>query len=361
MKKKYTTAKYKKRNQRRGLNRLRRTLIYKEWRKNRNKTFLGVNKKSKQEYLYVKKFNEVSAPLDFSFLNQPIEVIKFINKLKTLYKKRQKTLINLKKIKSFDYPAVTVLVSVMFRFKANNIPFNVYYPSNNDLKKILIKSEFFKYLQRPIGNKIEYTIGKKTQMFTRANKQVSPELGLLVMAEASQTIWGEKKTCKGMQRVFLELMQNTNNHASLKGKGKKHWWLSINHDKEGNKVSFVFVDYGIGIFESLNSKPLKSKWFGWSEKISSMINEKQGNEKLLELLVTGQLHRSVTGQHFRGKGLPGIKEVSDRNQISNLYIISNDVFANVSNNIYTSLSEDFSGTFVYWELNNQNQNSAWIS
>jgi len=72
------------------------------------------------------------------------------------------------------------------------------------------------------------------------------------------------------------------------------------------------------------------------------------------------MHLTVTGQHFRGKGLPGIKEVLDRNQISNLHIISNDVFTNVQNDNYHLLNNEFSGTFVSWELNESNQNLKWI-
>ena len=69
---------------------------------------------------------------------------------------------------------------------------------------------------------------------------------------------------------------------------------------------------------------------------------------------------TVTGKHFRGKGLPGIKQVLDREQISNLSIISNNVNANMKNNKYLKLKNQFSGTFVAWELNESNVNSKWI-
>ena len=78
------------------------------------------------------------------------------------------------------------------------------------------------------------------------------------------------------------------------------------------------------------------------------------------MLLEGDMHMSVTGQHFRGKGIPGIKQVLDRKQISNLSIISNDVTADVTNNIYLKLNNQFSGTFIAWELNESNINSKWI-
>ena len=154
-------------------------------------------------------------------------------------------------------------------------------------------------------------------------------------------------------------MHNTNNHAVPTKKGVKHWWLCVNHDKINNKVSFIFVDYGIGIFESLKYKPYDSKWHGVLEKIVALFKY-GGNAYILKKLLDGVIHMTVTGQHFRGKGLPGIKQVMERNQISNLHLISNNVYADVSKNIYKKLTNSFSGTLAYWELNQNNVNSEWI-
>lgn len=306
------------------------------------------------------KSNNVTPPKYFSFIEKPEETIRFINRLEELYLKRKNVFVNLKKITYLDYSAVTILVSVMFSFKSRKIPFNGNFPDDPNLRKLLIDSDFFKYLNKPIGKKIEYTLGKENQIFTRANKEVNSELGYFVMIEASETIWGTKRTCKGLQRTLLELMQNTNNHADINKKGEKHWWLSVNHDKSNKKVSFIFVDYGVGIFESLKNKPVGNKWYGLFEKIRDRLTL-GGNPEIFKLLLDGEIHRTVTGQHFRGKGLPGIKEVLERNQISNLLVISNDVFSDVSANKHNKLNAQFSGTFVAWELNEKNVNQEWIS
>jgi hypothetical protein len=306
----------------------------------------------------LKTYKVISAPLHFSLLQNTEETIVFIRKLERLYLDKERVFVDLEKITYLDYSAVTVLVSVMFSFKARNIKFNGNFPKDFALKKMLVDSEFFKYLKKPVNEKLEYTIGKENQIFTRANKEVNSELGLVVMIEATQTIWNSKRVCKGLQRTLLELMQNTNNHASTKGKGEMHWWLSVNHDKANKKVSFVFVDYGVGIFESLKHKPKENKWYGWADKLKDKVLH-GGNYEVLKLLLEGEMHLTVTGQHFRGKGLPGIKEVMDRGQISNLVIISNNVFADVSNKKYLKLRKQFSGTFVTWELNEMNKNIEW--
>lgn len=360
MKKIYTTSSYKIRNNKRAKRFLKRRLVSKQKRKNKNHKGQGKSKEVRQEERLISNFTKITAPKHFSFVEKPEETIKFINKLEKLYLNRTSVFVNLKDITFLDYSAVTILVSVMFSFKTRNIQFNGNFPKNGDLARLLINSDFFKYLNKPIGKKIEYALGKENQIFTRANKEVNSELGYIVMAEASTTIWGEKRTCKGLQRTLLELMQNTNNHADINKKGEKHWWLSVNHDRSNKKVSFIFIDYGVGIFESLKHKPNDNKWFGWLEKIKNRLVYGD-NSEIFKLLLEGQMHLTVTGQHFRGKGLPGIREVLSRNQICNLRIISNNVFSDVANEKYIKLNEEFSGTFVTWELNENNKNIKWIT
>ncbi len=339
---------------------MERRLASKQKSKSKNLKGQCKSKELRQEEKFISNYTKITAPKHFSFVEKPEETIKFINKLEKLYLNRSSVFVNLKDITYLDYSAVTILVSVMFSFKTRNIKFNGNFPKNGDLAKLLINSDFFKYLNKPIGEKIEYALGKENQIFTRANKEVNSELGYVVMAEASTTIWGQKRTCKGLQRTLLELMQNTNNHADINKKGEKHWWLSVNHDKKNKKVSFIFIDYGVGIFESLKHKPNDNKWYGWFDKIKTRL--KYGdNAEIFKLLLEGQMHLTVTGQHFRGKGLPGIREVFSRNQISNLRIISNNVFSDLDNDKYYKLNEEFSGTFVSWELNENNINIKWIA
>ena len=80
------------------------------------------------------------------------------------------------------------------------------------------------------------------------------------------------------------------------------------------------------------------------------------NAELLQLIMDGTLHRTATGKPYHGKGLPGINKARERNQISNLNIITNNVHANLDSNEFRIIPNSFSGTFVYWELNQQNLN-----
>lgn len=370
MKKLYTTSNHKLYNKRIAKKLFLRSLVSKSKKKTRNKykhrrIELEEYKRAKDEIKKLEyidkqyKFEEVEAPKKFSFIANPEEVSKFIQELENFYSNEKNVSLSLKNITDLDYSAVTILLSIMVLFKSKNLKFRGNFPKDKKLANLLVDSDFFKYLNQPITPQIQYEIGKENQIFTAGNKCVNSELGLFVMKEASKTIWGEQRTCKGLQRTLLELMQNTNNHAALNTKGQQYWWLSVNHDKISKKVSFIFIDYGVGIFESLRTRPeTNNKWFGWFSKIAYKFKY-GGNDEVFKMLLEGELHLTVTGQHFRGKGLPGIKQVFDRNQISNLQIISNDIHANIEKNQYSKLNSEFSGTFVYWELNENNINLEW--
>src|SRR5690606_864526 len=259
------------------------------------------------------------------------------------------------KVKTISYDAIVVLLSIMVRFKATKIDFNGDFPENEEARRILTESKFLQYLYQSFRNEDRYQLGQNSSIVTHAWKDVDSELGNELIKNASKTIWGEERRCQGVQRTLIELMLNTNNHADDSKKGEKHWWLSVHHDKVNKKVSFAFIEFGVGVFTSLNNKRYGSKFFGIVDKLKERV--KFGNNAdLLRLIMDGTLHRTATGKPYHGKGLPGINKVRERNQISNLNIITNDVHASLDNDSFQIMSKSFSGTFVYWELNNENSN-----
>lgn len=359
MKKYFTEPKYKKYNKRRAAKSFARQLAFKNYKRLKNKSELGLKK---QERIYKREFEDkfadykkVKAPPNFTLKGNPEPVIEFITKLKNFFDKKKKVFIILKEVKKIDYDAIIVLLSIMVRFKSQRIDFNGDYPNDHATKNILTESGFFKYLYKQFKDEDRYTIkqGQDNLIHTHAQKNVDSKLGAMVIEQATQTIWGEKRRCQGAQRALIELMLNTNNHASFGKEGDKHWWLSVNHRKKENIVTFSFVDYGVGIFKSLENKQDGNKFYKVVDKMRSIFNF-TNNAELLKLILAGELHRTATGKHFRGKGLPGIYEALGRNSFSHLFIITNDVYADLAIGEYRNLNCNFSGTFLYWEINNLN-------
>lgn len=275
MKRLFSTSTYSKHNSRKARRSQRRRLIFHAKKKRKRKLELGVPKRLRE---YKRKFEDrfqgykrVYAPGNLSFIENPVEVTEFISELKGHFDKQKKVFVVLKNVKAISYDAIVVLLSIMVRFKANNIDFNGDFPDDVAAKRVLNESKFLPYLYQKFRKEDRYQLGQESSIHTHAWKDVDSELGHELIKNASKTIWGEERRCQGVQRTLIELMLNTNNHADDSKKGEKHWWLSVHHDKKNKKVSFAFIDFGVGVFTSLNNKRQGSKFFGVIDKLKERI------------------------------------------------------------------------------------------
>lgn len=360
MKKYFTSWKYKKYNHKRAYRSLKSRIRFNLYLKEKRKRESGLNYEQKKQVRKLeskyKSYVKVYAPQNFSFVDNSELVLNFLEKLKNHFDKKEKVFVVLKEVTTINYDAIVVLLSIMIKFKSNNIDFDGDFPVDPIANTRLRESGFFDNLYKRFREEERYHITSKNYIHTHAWKNVDSKLTSSLISDASKYIWGESRRCQGVQRTMIELMQNTNNHAVVGKEGEKHWWLSVNPIKPENKVIFSFIDYGVGIFNSLQSKKEGNKFFGWAEKIKTRYTF-GNNAELLKLIMDGEMHRIVTGKHFRGKGLPGIKEALLRKQISNLFIITNNVFADIGSNNYRVLNNNFEGTFIYWELNDRSINN----
>jgi hypothetical protein len=347
--------------QRLALKSFRRKMRSKSKKKQRNRQLLGVDKPQRKAKNIKKNiqqqqlagYKQLKAPKTFSLTKNTEDTLSFIAQMEDCFEKKKKVFVNLEKVETIGQGAIVVMLSILVKFKANKIDFNGNFPKNKKAETNLKKSGFFKYLyDENITEQDVYSF--ENDICTHANKKVDSKLSDEIIKRASKFIWQEERRCTGLQRVFIELMQNTNNHASLTGTGEHHWWATVYYSKDDNKVCFAFIDYGVGILDSLNNKK-EGKFLGVIPKIKQLFNP-NSNADLLKLLLTGEVHKTATGNYYRGKGLPGIYEACKNNKISNLVIISNDAIADYANDKYESLNNKLSGTFVYWELNSKNDN-----
>lgn len=358
--KKYTQSpRHLKHIQRRARRSLAARLRFKGYRRQRNREE-GRRPQADRQRLHQFHhqpipYTKVTAPPVLSFVQNPEEVSSFISNLGTCFNKRTPVWVVLKNVKEITYDGITVLLSVVIRFKSNQIRFNGDLPSDTGVRQTLQESGFFDHLlNENFRDRDTYALTSKSLIHTHAMRNVDSVLGQKIIESASETVWGQRRRCPGVQRAFIELMLNTNNHASLEKEGEKHWWLSVKHIKEEGRVKFSFVDYGVGVFHSLKNKRPGSKFFDILERLQERFRY-GNNADVLKLIFQGELHRTATGKPFRGKGLPGIYEALEKNKISNFVMITNNVFFNSLRKEYRILSNEFQGTFVYWELTQQNQ------
>lgn len=345
------SLKYKRYTKRHASKLLQRKLAYKRWRRQKLNKEIGLGKEEKRRKN--EGYIDVVAPTHFTFLKDTKAVLEIVDKLDTLLREKKKVYVKLENVVEIDNGAITVLLSKMTEFRRKKVVFNGNVPKDKNSKTLLLSSGFLDHLNSNYYSGIlfnespKYVYGKRNQIITKPGTKVMSKLAGWICETVADTL-GQSDTNKGLYRTLIELMQNTHNHAAPNLE-EEAWWLTVNHDKKNKKVSFVFLDFGVGIFESLKNSPETSRFHGIYIKIKERM--KYGDHSgMLEAILKGKIHKTITGLDYRGKGLPGIYEASERGLVENLNIITNDVVADVSNDNYEKLNINFTGTFLYWEI-----------
>jgi hypothetical protein len=140
-------------------------------------------------------------------------------------------------------------------------------------------------------------------------------------------------------------MANTREHAQSRNfnvkRNRKNWWAAAAFDDQKGEAYFACVDLGVGIFNSLQVRSFRRRFFRGAGILS--------NADLLQSILRGRIE-STTGVPFRGKGLPAIYEAARSGRIRELVLLSNDAYANVDRDDYREISPPFEGTILAWEV-----------
>jgi hypothetical protein len=297
------------------------------------------------------KFTHV-APSILCIRGNPEETIPFFAAIEKSFRARKAVNLDIADVVDVQPEAVLLLLASAVRFHNAGLTFSGNYPKDKTTKKRFLKSGFFDDLNA--GKVAGGGFSKpESLLVTHARFSVEAALTANLMQQAAEVVWTKGASSPSVQRVFLELMHNTNNHASPERNGEKEWWSSVTFDRDKHRAKFVFADFGIGVIKSLNRKSEGHKWYDIRSHSFKVYND--ANPALyLKLILDRTVHQTVTGKPFRGKGLPGIKDLLDRNGIQNLWIVTNNVLADVSSGRYTSLGCSFEGTIVCWEIDRSN-------
>lgn len=342
MKKIYATSEYKRRNKRHAEKSLRRKILSKEKSKARRKDLSSVSNDVLQNRSSRKQFERLKAPSNFSFIENTNEVLSFLDQIRDYIYKRKPVLIDLAEITNLSNDAIVLLLAfVRSPSITRGIPIKGTFPKDGKLRKIFQESGVFG--SEGTGSE------SKNYIITRRNKKAEGGIANELIKRSTKEIFGQEARCPGIYRALMESMANTCYHAKPKFIGHETWWLTVYHDKVEKKVSFAFIDLGVGIFKSSNM-------IGFKDKLKSTLGISDNRDVLKEIISGGRI--SSTKIPYRGKGLPSIYKGLERNYYSNLKIISNDVKTDLSTNQFEKIPNEFSGTFLYWELNSTNR---WIS
>lgn len=309
------------------------------------------NSVEQHRWLTYWRYKHIEAPKRFSLIENTESTLQFIRKLENTLTLNQKTFVVLRNVTTIDETAIVVLLSIMIRFKKNGILFNGDAPTDPVARRLFKNSDFLKELYNLPLRRLEQLSGADSNIYSGTSKKVNNQLASKVLRESSLTIWGKNRKLTAVYENLIELMLNTHNHAEIGHRGTRNWYLVVKHMRQEKKVSFAFVDYGVGIIASLAGKKQGDSWYIWFNKLKLLFNgQNSANAQILQRIFIGEERTSSTGLPHRGYGLPNLYKSFKEGDIKNLFVITNDVSVDAVDNKFSTLSIPFKGTFVYWEL-----------
>lgn len=173
--------------------------------------------------------------------------------------------------------------------------------------------------------------------FQRA-KNLIPE----VLAQIVNDLWkiGIREYFYPFNTFLTEIIGNAVEHG-IKDK-EINWWLDREVNRTENTIKFTFVDMGKGIVESHKKAGLPFKYIFSSDS------------KVVLDSFSGQL-RSSTKLPNRGRGLPQLMEMIEKEWVSDLVVITNSVSLQYKDdNFVVTEIPNFRGTYYCWTINSNN-------
>jgi hypothetical protein len=276
-------------------------------------------------------------PSYFSIIQNAEEMNAFLQELR-VYARKFHISLNLTDVILITPEAIAALTATISSSSLPDTNVQGNLPSDPTARQVLLESGFFEH----VSSMAPLPKGKLGKITKRHSKRVEAKTAQLLIECGTSQAFGVKKnthTTRAAYSTLIELMSNTHNHAAGKRPELETWWATAFGDSNRKRVCYSFVDTGVGIFRSFKVNLIRRAFqqFGVSE-----------NPELLLEILEGRVE-SRTGLAYRGKGLPTIYKKSRRGDIKSLFIIANDVYADVSNDIYRSLKTPFNGTLLYWE------------
>ena len=252
--------------------------------------------------------------------------------------------VNLDDVIQIDSYAICLLLSMLNRLSYKNISCWGTYPKSIDARSFILDSGFLDVIKsnikRPSNKRLSnrlFMIGKDSVDSHRIGRAVK---------ESMAFITGQEEIYPPVYDDLLEISANSVEHANIRSQDK-NWLVSISF--EDDKVHFIVTDTGQGILATLKKK--------LSQRVKEVISSKSDAEILYD--VFHQKYQSITEEINRYKGLPIIWESFRDGFISNLTVITNNVYVDFETNEANRIRIGFKGVLYSWTVSRLNYEN-WL-
>lgn len=253
--------------------------------------------------------------------------------------------INLDNVKQIDSYAISLLLSMLNRLSYKNISCWGSYPKSFEAKRYILESGFLDVMKSNIKKPSNKRIANRIFMIGKDSVD-SHRIGQAVK-ESMVFITGNPDVFPPVYDDMLEISANSVEHANLRPQDK-NWLVSITF--EGDKVHYILTDTGLGILVTIKKR--------FSQRVKEAFSSKTDAQILHD--VFHRKYQSITGEINRYKGLPIILESFDDGFISDLIVVTNNVYYDFETNKAKSLSFGYKGVMYSWTVSKANYDT-WLN
>lgn len=286
-------------------------------------------------------------PSDCRITTNRDRTIEFLNSIEMRRNVNDSVFVELNGVEYIDDETLVMLLAIMAEFHFLKIPINGSFPLRSAPKAKLVNSGFLKRLYPKFER---YTFDHGDQIKTHGQHVYDSQRIATILKPLIIQVYGEERFCQGLHSLITEAMKNTITHADPHSERESYWWISASYDRGTSKATVTFLDYGVGIFESLRTIFPDSPGYSVLQKLWELGTS---NAEILEKIMLGKTGRvSRTRIQKHGRGLPYMKTCLERGFVESLKVISNDVYADVSGDSYETMPHSFGGTIIQVSFSN---------
>ena len=302
--------------------------------------------KKAASYNTEKKYYTFHAPLKFSIVNNPEEAVRFFNEIISFISDKRNSgkrlFIDNSKVSELTIDALMYLLAISNNIITsfnNRCTFSGNAPQDSNAKKLFEESGFYNFVKRQGGGSLAKS-DDTVQIIS--GESCDTDLAKRLSDFVSSKVNVNTRCCSFLYSMMIELMSNTHRHAYSGNKSvlNPRWYCFAKYNQD-KTISFSFMDTGLGIPHTVRKKFAEHlDLLGIKGEYSYVVSALNGES------------RTATGEEYRGKGLPKIREFSSAQKIKNLHILTNRANVVVHEKSYESydIVSPLRGTLYFWQV-----------
>ncbi len=301
-----------------------------------------------------KRRESIVFPEHFSIIDNPAESIRCLNAFKSALLSGTPLYLNAEGVRTITIDTLLSVLAQMNAQKTKKLLYSVggNFPRSEPAQTTFRDSGFLDY----VNSKTNAFPESRDIIQIKAGSLADPDIAKQLCDFSIQKLKMSKIQTSGLYNIVIEIIINSVMHAYEHEFKYNRWYCYAQYDREKDEIGFTMLDTGLGIPETVRKNH-------GERIIKSVANLARGMGATASPLVDAELivsalrgeFRTKTGESFRGKGLPTVREFAESGYIENLTIVSSSGYVSYDpqGSKLLALSEPLVGTLFFWKMRNR--------